>query len=195
MKYTTEELINFGIDGFHERRQYDILLLSEKRPWHVCHSTKCSFGTNYIRRQREPIITMTPQGRYAISNHRSFESLFNRLCGLTSKKRQGPHYRPPVRWIHRWPMNSPHKVPATRKKLPFDDVIISWINHLPPACWSTFWKSIFKHQLGCRFDILESISFFCILAYAIIYVLIHHIISWLYLYFLNILNFFQVLLY
>ena len=36
--------------------------------------------------------------------------------------------------------------------------LVSWINHLPPACWSTFWKSIFKHQLGCRFDILDSIS-------------------------------------
>ena len=46
-----------------------------------------------------------------------------------------------------------------------------------PACWSTFWKSIFKHQLGCRFDILDSISsYFCISTYAIIYVLIHHII-------------------
>ena len=54
---------------------------------------------------------------------------------------------------------------------------MSWINHWPPACWSIFWKSIFKHQLGCRFDKLDSISlFFCILTYAIIYVLIHHII-------------------
>ena len=33
------------------------------------------------------------------------------------------------------------------------------------------------------------LHFFCILAYAIIYVLIHHIIFWLYLYFLNILYF------
>ena len=73
--------------------------------------------------------------------------------------------------------------------------LVSWINHLPPACWSTFWKSIFKHHLGCRFDILDSISsfflFFFILAYAIMYVLIHHIIFWLYLYFLNILYFFK----
>ena len=38
--------------------------------------------------------------------------------------------------------------------------LVSWINYLPPACWSTFWKSIFKHQLGCRFDILDSISSF-----------------------------------
>ena len=70
--------------------------------------------------------------------------------------------------------------------------LVSWINHLPPACWSTFWKSIFKHQSGCRFDILGSISYFIrILTYAIIYVLMHHIIFWLYLYFLNILYFFK----
>ena len=61
-----------------------------------------------------------------------------------------------------------------------------WSNHLPPACGSTFWKSIIKHQFGYRFDILNSISSFCcILTYAIIYVLVHHIIFWLYLYFLN----------
>ena len=38
--------------------------------------------------------------------------------------------------------------------------LVSWINHLPPACWSTFWKLIFKHQLGCRFDILDGITSF-----------------------------------
>ena len=37
----------------------------------------------------------------------------------------------------------------------------SYINHLPPACWSTFRKSNSKQQLGCRFDIMdyESYSF------------------------------------
>ena len=29
-----------------------------------------------------------------------------------------------VRGIHRWPMNSPHKRPVTRKMFPFDDVIV-----------------------------------------------------------------------
>ena len=38
--------------------------------------------------------------------------------------------------------------------------LVSWINHLPPACWSTFWKSNFKQQLGCRFDIMVNISYF-----------------------------------
>ena len=31
-----------------------------------------------------------------------------------------------VRWIHRWPVNSPHKGPVTRKMFPFDDVIKSF---------------------------------------------------------------------
>ena len=34
--------------------------------------------------------------------------------------------------------------------------LVSWINHLLPACWSTFWKSNFKQQLGCRFDIMDN---------------------------------------
>ena len=29
-----------------------------------------------------------------------------------------------VRWIHRWPVNSPHKWSVTRKMFPFDDVIM-----------------------------------------------------------------------
>ena len=44
--------------------------------------------------------------------------------GPTSKKHQSPRYWPFVRVIHRWPVNSPHKGPVTRKKLPFYDVIM-----------------------------------------------------------------------
>ena len=65
--------------------------------------------------------------------------------------------------------------------------LVSWINHLPPVCWSTFWKLTFEQQLGCRFwqrgDCKA--SFFCILTYVIVYVLIHHMFFRLYLYFLN----------
>ena len=74
---------------------------------------------------------------------------------------------------------------------PFDVWCRGLTNHLPPACWSIFWKSTSRQQLGCRFDIMDSISsFFCILTYAIIYVLIHHVIFRLYLYFLNIVLYF-----
>ena len=41
-----------------------------------------------------------------------------------------------VRGIHRWPVNSPHKGPVTRKMFPFDDVTMAcsgW--HLPPLVW------------------------------------------------------------
>ena len=33
-----------------------------------------------------------------------------------------------VRGIHRWPVNSPHKGPVTRKMFPFDDVIMDNLN-------------------------------------------------------------------
>ena len=35
-----------------------------------------------------------------------------------------------MRGIHRWPVNFPHKGPSTRKKFPFDDVIMvtQWVN-------------------------------------------------------------------
>ena len=72
--------------------------------------------------------------------------------------------------------------------------LVSWINHLPPACWSTFRKSNSKQQLGCRFDIMDYESyFFCVLTYAIIYVMIHPIIFRFYP--LKYSSFFQVLLY
>ena len=32
--------------------------------------------------------------------------------------------------IHRWPVNSPHKWPATRKMFPFDDVIMNFADAL-----------------------------------------------------------------
>ena len=39
-----------------------------------------------------------------------------------------------VKEIHRWPVNSPHKGPITRKVSPFDDVIIAY--SLPVQWWS-----------------------------------------------------------
>ena len=39
-----------------------------------------------------------------------------------------------VRGIHREPVNSPHKGPVTRKKFPFDDVIMSCLLATPREC-------------------------------------------------------------
>ena len=80
--------------------------------------------TNEKRYHMSFRITMTSHERHVVSNHRSLDCLFNSLCAPTSKRHQSPHYWPFVRGIHRWPVNSPHKGPVTRKKLPFDDVIM-----------------------------------------------------------------------
>ena len=44
--------------------------------------------------------------------------------GPGQRKHQSSVSRAFVRGIHRWPVNSPHKRPVTRKLFPFDDVIM-----------------------------------------------------------------------
>ena len=57
-----------------------------------------------------------------------------------------------VRGIHRWPVNSPHKGPVTRKIFPFDDVIMngrhSHINH-------TYIFNIIMHEQAYWYNISE----------------------------------------
>ena len=45
--------------------------------------------------------------------------------GADQRKHQSSTSLAFVRGIHRWPMNSPHNWPVTRKMFPFDDVIMS----------------------------------------------------------------------
>ena len=59
-----------------------------------------------------------------VSNHQPHECLFNRLFGCSTKKTSNSASLAFVRGIHRWPVNSPHKWPVTRKMFPFDDVIM-----------------------------------------------------------------------
>ena len=44
--------------------------------------------------------------------------------GTDKRKHQSSTSLAFVRGIHRWPVNSPHKRPVTRKMFPFDDVIM-----------------------------------------------------------------------
>ena len=44
--------------------------------------------------------------------------------GAGHRKHQSPASLAFVQGIHRWPVNSPHKRPVTRKSFPFDDVIM-----------------------------------------------------------------------
>ena len=53
--------------------------------------------------------------RDAISNHRNLDCLLNHLFRLRQRKHQSFASLPFVRRIHRWPTNSRHKGPETRK--------------------------------------------------------------------------------
>ena len=56
-----------------------------------------------------------------------------------------------LRGIHRWPVNSPHKWPVTRKMLPFDDVIMY---ENSTAVRSLLW-------LHSRSDVLRLLLLYC----------------------------------
>ena len=61
--------------------------------------------------------------RNSVSNHQPHDCLRNRSFGRRSNKTSKLRVTGP--WIHRGPVNSPHKWPVTRKIFPFDDIIIS----------------------------------------------------------------------
>ena len=51
--------------------------------------------------------------------------------GENQRKHQSSASLALERGIHREPVNSPHKLPVTRKMFPFDDVIVlSWLDEL-----------------------------------------------------------------
>ena len=50
-----------------------------------------------------------------------------------------------VRGIHRWPVNSPHKGPITRKMFPLDDVIMCCIDYL---CTTTLSQTTFSNAFS-----------------------------------------------
>ena len=63
--------------------------------------------------------------------------------------------------IHRGPVNSPHKGPATRKMFPFDDVIMNWINDNKDKGMDQYPPHIsFKHILyhNCRIITITMIN-------------------------------------
>ena len=116
-------------------RFYDIVVFCRfhRGAWisHVGHIRPkfCKFYTNLsvhclkwrfmIRHFKKCIaIAMTSHERHVVPNHQSLDCLFNSLSGSTSK--------PALLVLYEG--NSPvtHKGPVTRKKLPFDDVIMPW---------------------------------------------------------------------
>ena len=54
--------------------------------------------------------------------------------GVHQRKHQSSASLAFVWGIHRWPVNSPHKGPVTRKMFPFEDVIMWLVFHLFQSC-------------------------------------------------------------
>ena len=89
--------------------------------------------------------------------------------GADQRKHQSSASLACVRGIHRWPVNTPHKEPVTRKMFPFDDVIIfthlllivilvtgiiSMITHPPPNVYCHYHNRshLHNHHHHCHYD-------------------------------------------
>ena len=88
----------------------------------------------------------------------SVSIVYSIVCsGVDQRKHQSSASLAFVRGIHRWPVNSPHKGPVTRKMCPFDDVIMEW--HF---IWGTL--HIITFQYGAMWF---SLSFFILIPHDI----------------------------
>ena len=79
--------------------------------------------------------------------------------GAYQRKHQGSASLAFVRGIHRWPVNSPHKGPVTRKMFPFDDVIIilkNWYWYV--MLYTRYHCDLQWLLVDCRWGILQHIN-------------------------------------
>ena len=78
--------------------------------------------------------------------------------GADQRKHQSSASLAFVRGIHRWPVNSPHKWPVTRKMFPFDDVIMPRPSVANFVCEpiTTNWHSlrIAQHRINSNYFVL-----------------------------------------
>ena len=80
----------------------------------VCRATICHYNYVTMGTMASEITSTNPTIAYSTI-----------YSGADQRKHQSSASLAFVRGIHRWPVNSPHKWPVTRKMLPFDDVIMS----------------------------------------------------------------------
>ena len=84
-------------------------------------------------------------GHDSVSNHQPHHCLLNRLFRRRSKKTSKLHVTGLCAGILRWPVNSHHKWPVTRKMFPFDDVIVKRTNYFRKCTWF-HWLSLSKYS-------------------------------------------------
>ena len=112
----------------HSRRNRNCLgvieessgLLCPERPRLAAHSAfLIETGHLYICHYSDVIMSMMASQITGVTIVYSTE-----CSGTGQRKHQSSASLAYVRGIHRWPVNSPHKGPVTRKMFPFDDVIM-----------------------------------------------------------------------
>ena len=89
---------------------------------HLSKVNVCNVNVNFI--------WIYGWGSMHFKNSTDYVKSFNTLdtAGADQIKHQSSASLAFVWTIHRWPVDSPHKRPITRKMLPFDDVIMCMIN-------------------------------------------------------------------
>ena len=114
---------------------------SSKQSWRWWFDTPlCSLWRhcNDLKAHRAIIWTDHTEWRHneshGISNHRLIDYLLNPLLRRASKETSKLRVTGVCEGNQRWPVDSPHKGPVTRKMFPFDDVIMNiallFIGHL-----------------------------------------------------------------
>ena len=87
----------------------------------------------------------------------------NFYSGADERKHQSSASLAFVREIHRWPVNSPHKRPVTRKMFPFDDVIMKCL--LNSKSWNIIWKIILLlYNRHCATVVWKLLFRLCVIA-------------------------------
>ena len=93
--------------------------------WHLTgHVVTCScWGLNWFmcRQNHYDDVIMTTMASQITSPTLFYSIVYS---GADQRKHQSSASLALVRGIHRGPVNSPHKWPVTRKRFPFDDVIM-----------------------------------------------------------------------
>ena len=112
----------------------------------------------------------------------SVSIVYSTVCwGADQRKHQSSASLAFVRGIHRWPGNSPHKWPVTRKMFPFDDDIMV-MPHLPGTEeLATYifipkdfeWKQGFNHRMNREYKFSKYLGNL-IYIYIYIYIIYYH---------------------
>ena len=108
---TNGRVNNRGADNLRRHHAHYAVSVTSETPCIISQETWTTLGWRH-------------NGLDSVSNHQPHHCLLNRWFRRRSKKTSKLRVTGLCEGIHRWPVNSPHKWPVTRKMFPFDDVIM-----------------------------------------------------------------------